>query len=131
MRVQAKKKTRTAWLWTFIAQDEADKEIISYVFSSSRSGETPVKVLGDTKGKLVVDGYTGYNRSRCRATGSASAASRTSGVASSKPSPLLPARSARWISSSTSTASSAPRSIRRSWAPMLTSRCVANGAGER
>jgi transposase len=62
MRVQAKKKTRTAWLWTFVARDEADKEIISYVFSPSRSGETPVKVLGASKGKLVVDGYTGYNR---------------------------------------------------------------------
>ena len=59
-RVQAPGKTRTAWLWSFIARDEAGKEIISYVFSRSRSGETPVNVLGDTLGKLVVDGYSGY-----------------------------------------------------------------------
>jgi transposase len=60
-RVQAKGKTRTAWLWSFIARDELEKEIIAYVFSPSRSGETPLKVLGDTLGKLVVDGYKGYN----------------------------------------------------------------------
>lgn len=30
------------------------------MFSRSRSGETPVRVLGDTLGKLVVDGYSGY-----------------------------------------------------------------------
>ena len=61
-RVQAQGKTRTAWLWSFIARDEAEKEIISYVFSRSRSGETPVRVLGETLGKLVVDGYSGYNK---------------------------------------------------------------------
>jgi len=60
-RVQAKKKTRTAWLWSFIGRDEREKELIGYVFSKSRSGETPVKVLGDTVGKLLVDGYQGYN----------------------------------------------------------------------
>ncbi len=61
-RVQAKGKTRTAWLWSFIARDEAEKEIIGYVFSRSRSGETPVRVLADTIGKLLVDGYSGYNK---------------------------------------------------------------------
>jgi transposase len=61
-RVQAKKKTRTAWLWSFIAKDEREKELIGYVFSKSRSGETPVRVLGDTVGKLLVDGYQGYNK---------------------------------------------------------------------
>ncbi len=61
-RVQAKGKTRTAWLWSFIARDEGEKEIIAYVFSRSRSGETPVRVLGDTRGKLLVDGYSGYNK---------------------------------------------------------------------
>ncbi len=61
-RVQAKGKTRTAWLWSFIARDEAEKEMIAYVFSRSRSGETPVKVLADTIGKLLVDGYSGYNK---------------------------------------------------------------------
>jgi transposase len=61
-RVQAKGKTRTAWLWSFIARDEAEKELISYVFSRSRSGETPLRVLGDTLGKLVADAYSGYNK---------------------------------------------------------------------
>jgi transposase len=61
-RVQEKEKTRTAWLWSFIARDEEEKEIIAYVFSRSRSGETPVRVLADTIGKLLVDGYSGYNK---------------------------------------------------------------------
>jgi transposase len=30
-RVQEKEKTRTAWLWSFIVRDEAEKEIIAYV----------------------------------------------------------------------------------------------------
>ncbi len=62
LRVQAKEKTRIAWLWNFIARDEFDKELIAYVFSNSRSGETPARVLEGTIGKLLVDGYTGYNR---------------------------------------------------------------------
>ena len=61
-RVQAKGKTRTAWLWSFIARDEAERELIAYVFSRSRSGETPVRVLAGTIGKLLVDGYDGYNK---------------------------------------------------------------------
>jgi transposase len=61
MRVLAEKKTRTAWLWTFIAKED-QHELISYAFSNSRSGETPARILGDTQGKLVVDGYTGYNK---------------------------------------------------------------------
>jgi transposase len=61
-RVQAKGKTRTAWLWSFIARDEAERELIAYVFSRSRSGETPVRVLEGTIGKLLVDGYEGYNK---------------------------------------------------------------------
>jgi transposase len=61
-RVQAKGKTRTAWLWSFIGRDEVDRELIAYVFAKSRSGETPVKVLGETQGKLVADAYSGYNK---------------------------------------------------------------------
>jgi transposase len=62
MRVLAKKKTRTAWIWSFIARVQAEKEIIAYVYSKSRSGETPVRVLADTMGKLLVDGYSAYNK---------------------------------------------------------------------
>ena len=62
LRVQEKKKTRTAWLWDFLARDENDKQLIAYVFSRTRSGETPERVLGNTVGKLLVDGYAGYNK---------------------------------------------------------------------
>ena len=61
-RVQEKGKTRTAWLWSFIGRDEVERELIAYVFSPSRSGDTPVEVLGETKGKLVADAYSAYNK---------------------------------------------------------------------
>lgn len=57
IQVQAKEKTRCAWVWTFLSGD-----LVAYVFSPSRSGDTPSKVLGASKGTLVVDGYTGYNQ---------------------------------------------------------------------
>jgi len=60
MRVQAKKRTRIAWIWDFLGRD-ADKELIAYVYSASRSGETPARVLEGTTGALLVDGYQGYN----------------------------------------------------------------------
>lgn len=50
-------KCRRGFIWTFIAST-----IIAYVFSSNRSGETPIEVLRGTTGKLQVDGYTGYNQ---------------------------------------------------------------------
>jgi len=37
-------------------------EVIAYRFAPDRSGETPLAVLGGTRGTLVVDAYTGYNR---------------------------------------------------------------------
>ncbi len=54
IRVQKRKKK--AYVWTFIAG-----ELIGYRFSPSRSGDTPVDVLGNSNGTLLVDGYTGYN----------------------------------------------------------------------
>jgi len=45
------------YVWTFVAE-----RLIAYRFSASRSGQTPVDVLGGTTGTLVVDAYTGYNR---------------------------------------------------------------------
>jgi transposase len=62
MPVQAKGKTRTAWIWDFIARDSEGKDLIAYVYSKSRSGETPLRVLANTMGKLLVDGFTGYNK---------------------------------------------------------------------
>ena len=52
-------KCRRGFIWTFIASAEL---IIAYVFSPSRSGETPIEVLSGTTGMLQVDGYTGYNQ---------------------------------------------------------------------
>lgn len=48
---------RRGFLWTFLAGD-----LVGYRFSPDRSGETPQQVLGGTRGTLVVDAYTGYNR---------------------------------------------------------------------
>jgi transposase len=47
---------KRGFVWTFLAE-----KLIAYVFSSSRSGETPSMVLGASAGTLVVDMYTGYN----------------------------------------------------------------------
>lgn len=55
--VQEQEKTREAWMWTFIGGP-----FVAYVFSASRSGETPVKILGDSTGILQVDQYSGYNQ---------------------------------------------------------------------
>jgi transposase len=57
VKVQDQEKTRDAWMWTFIAGP-----FVAYVFSASRSGETPVKILGESKGILQVDQYSGYNQ---------------------------------------------------------------------
>lgn len=49
--------TKRAFLWTFLSGRN-----IAYVFSPDRSGKTPVEVLGGTRGTLLVDAYTGYNK---------------------------------------------------------------------
>lgn len=56
VRVQASIKTRKAYMWAFVTES-----MVVYYFSPSRSGKTPEKILGNSKGKLQVDGYTGYN----------------------------------------------------------------------
>ena len=55
-RVLAEGKTRRAFVWTFRTE-----KLLAYLHSHTRSGETPLSVLGGTKGYLQVDGYTGYN----------------------------------------------------------------------
>ena len=57
IKVLDKGKTRRAWIWTFNAG-----ELVVYRYAADRSGQTPVQVLGASKGTLVVDGYTGYNQ---------------------------------------------------------------------
>jgi transposase len=54
LKMQRVKKL--GYVWTF-----ATEQHIVYVFSKDRSGETPARVLSDSEGLLVVDGYTGYN----------------------------------------------------------------------
>lgn len=61
-RVLDKRKTRTAYIWTFLGKSKDDKEIVAFKFSPSRSGETASRVLGKSKGKLVVDAFGGYNK---------------------------------------------------------------------
>lgn len=56
IRVLAPEVTRRGFIWTFIAD-----EMAAYVFSANRSGQTPDKILGSSKGFLQVDGFTGYN----------------------------------------------------------------------
>lgn len=56
LRVAEPKNARTAWIWTLLC-----KEIVAYVFSESRSAETPNQLLRGSKGYLVTDGYSGYN----------------------------------------------------------------------
>lgn len=48
---------RACRVWTFNAGN-----LVVYRYAASRSGETPVQVLGGSQGMLVVDGYTGYNQ---------------------------------------------------------------------
>lgn len=57
IQVQEEEKTREAWMWTFIGGP-----YVAYAFSPSRSGETPTRILGDSKGVLQVDQYSGYNQ---------------------------------------------------------------------
>jgi transposase len=61
-RVQAPKKTRTAWLWSFIGQEQDDKELIAFVYSPNRSSETPKRILAGTVGKLLTDKYAAYDQ---------------------------------------------------------------------
>lgn len=57
MPIQQRGKCKTGWSWAFLGGG-----MIGYRFSNSRSGATPLDVLGGTKGTLLVDAYTGYNQ---------------------------------------------------------------------
>jgi transposase len=47
---------KKGYMWTFRTDT-----LVAYKFSPSRSGKTPLAVLGGTKGTLLVDAFTGYN----------------------------------------------------------------------
>jgi transposase len=55
--MKMQRPSKRGFVWAFLSG-----ELIAYRFAGSRSGETPVEVLGGTRGTLVVDAYTGYNR---------------------------------------------------------------------
>lgn len=56
-KAKKQKKTRKAYMWTFIIE-----QVVVYVYSPSRSGQTPLAVLGESQGYLQVDDYSGYNQ---------------------------------------------------------------------
>ena len=56
-----KGKAKNGFVWTFMAPDEQGNADVGFVFADNRSGETPKRILGDTTGYLLVDGYSGYN----------------------------------------------------------------------
>ena len=64
--VLAKKKCKRGFVWTFRTRlqlgDDDEANLIAYRYSKDRSGKTPSEILGASKGILVVDGFTGYNR---------------------------------------------------------------------
>lgn len=52
-------KCKLSYMWAFLAPD---LKLFVFVFNVSRSSQTPVEILGGSKGTLVVDGYYGYNK---------------------------------------------------------------------
>ncbi len=54
--VRTQTRIGRSFVWTFLSKFHT-----AYVFSPSRSGDTPKEVLGGTSGSLTIDGYTGYN----------------------------------------------------------------------
>src|SRR5690606_3529191 len=47
---------KLGYVWTF-----ACELCVVYVYSADRSGQTPVRILGESQGTLIVVAYTGYN----------------------------------------------------------------------
>jgi transposase len=59
-------KTKTAWLWAYARDDRpfggAGPPMVAYRFEDSRSGDCPARHLGDYRGILQCDGYSGYRK---------------------------------------------------------------------
>lgn len=63
LRVLTKKKGDKGYIWTFLGHDDSEKtDFVAYRYSDGRGGETAAEVLGTSRGTLVVDAYSGYNR---------------------------------------------------------------------
>lgn len=57
LAVQAKNKCTIGWIWVTQGSDA-----VTYTFAPTRSGSVAQELLGGTSGKLIVDGYSGYNK---------------------------------------------------------------------
>ena len=54
-------KSKNGFVWTFVAADDHGDLDVAYIYTGSRSGETPKRLLDGTAGTLMVDAYSGYN----------------------------------------------------------------------
>jgi len=57
-----KGKTHRAYLWAYTSTQFADVRAVVYEFAEGRSGEHARAFLGDWRGKLVVDDFSGYKQ---------------------------------------------------------------------
>lgn len=55
--IKMQTSSKRAFFWVFLAE-----KLVGFEFSTSRSGDTPNRILGDSTGELLVDLYTGYNQ---------------------------------------------------------------------
>ena len=59
-------KTKTAWLWAYARDDRpfgrAGPPMVAYRFEDSRAGDCAARHLGDYRGILQCDGYSGYRK---------------------------------------------------------------------
>ncbi|RAH36294.1 MULTISPECIES: IS66 family transposase [unclassified Halomonas] len=63
MLAPGKKKTHRAYLWAYATTPYAGLKAVVYDFSESRGGQHARDFLGDWRGKLICDDYSGYKQS--------------------------------------------------------------------
>ncbi|MCH4565588.1 IS66 family transposase [Halomonas sp. EGI 63088] len=63
MLAPGKKKTHRAYLWAYATTPYADLKAVIYDFTDGRGGQHARDFLGDWRGKLICDDYSGYKQS--------------------------------------------------------------------
>ena len=63
MLAPGKKKTHRAYLWAYATTPYAGLQAVVYDFSEGRGGQHARDFLGEWKGKLICDDYSGYKQS--------------------------------------------------------------------
>ncbi|WP_373184035.1 IS66 family transposase [Halomonas campaniensis] len=63
MLAPGKKKTHRAYLWAYATTPYAGLKAVVYDFSEGRGGQHARDFLGDWRGKLICDDYSGYKQS--------------------------------------------------------------------